>query len=772
MKSWFVAFYGFFDHVLSVRDVKLDSTVVNDASKSVGGLATLVSKTLSAQTQGVEPAKVDADKKAANVDVIKKKRTEEVEKAHAEWLTQAKLVENFNKPKFLLSDEAQSPIEEYIALKDRCDRAMSKKNEVSKQCDVDVAAAETAARDAANALSELQSVIARLEALEDRCKEALFVRFLVTTDEALASISVRFFDVDLGAVRLSCGPVPADSIAWIDVTRLSSLAVVGSNGCGKSRFGQRLAEVIKRKLTAEAPFITARRGIDAKNGSFEDICAKLATGHATAIAVAQTSPLAKLMPFWRMVFKDLELSLVPASNIEVKLQVTRTLCNDHPLKPYDPAELSDGEKGILMLLYHLFFDDHSNRFRVVIVDEPEAHLHLALVDQFWLEIERALPNVLFVYISHDLAFASSRFHPFRRCLTVSQVCTNRKCEPNESAVFSTDDIGFLVAAIPFGVDGTYDFGVADRVLGVRRQNILFIEGTSDSVDACVYTFALRNWLVTPMMSCKDVKCMVASGNRDRWMAPTNTNVANVYGLIDYDYGEHEAMPSISCSPLAIAENLYATPQILQLAFNTGDEASTNEAVRKFEKAARSLALERYDNQATQFASSPKKKNLTRESIAEALGVKLKDGRAEDVNYDTLLKRWKSKKPSTDDPWFDWTDVFATVGGDWEQHKALVAHKVFVDKDDGPWVEAVRAWVPVDILNAESDERQKIGRISADPTVKLASELKKTQDEVMELKNRLKQQDTKTKEREVELKRQLQERDAENARLKEALAGLK
>jgi energy-coupling factor transporter ATP-binding protein EcfA2 len=461
-------------------------------------------------------------------------------------------------------------------------------------------------------VSHFQKTQTQLQKISKYCRAALFVRFNALMQQNIMVIA--FFCVDLGVVTLNCGPKPDGSGQWrnfIDTTMLTSLAIVGSNGCGKSRFGKALVDLIQGQLLNTGQFISARRESTGRGSAddavtFEEMCVDLADADA-AVKNDRVSPLVTLMPFWGMVFKDINLSSVFDPPKSRKLMATRSFCQNHSLAPYEPAQLSDGEKGILMLLYHLFYpssvNDDPSRFRVVVVDEPEAHLHPALVDQFWLAIERELPHILFVYISHDLSFASSRFHPLRRCLTVELSCARDDCRGAVAPqLHCHGDIGFCTTAVPLDV---YDWGVADRVLGVRRQNILFVEGKSNSHDACLFASALRNWLVTPMCSKDRVYRMTENGNRDCWMAATNTHVANVFGLVDKDFGESVDKENVFCSDLAIVENLYATPEILALAFVGG-----NVTVASFKSAAIKLANERYDNQVAQYREARKGAELS------------------------------------------------------------------------------------------------------------------------------------------------------------------
>lgn len=45
---------------------------------------------------------------------------------------------------------------------------------------------------------------------------------------------------------------------------------------------------------------------------------------------------------------------------------------------------------------------------VIVIDEPEIHLHKSIMYKLWDKIEEFCPTKTFIYITHDLDFAASR----------------------------------------------------------------------------------------------------------------------------------------------------------------------------------------------------------------------------------------------------------------------------------------------------------------------------------------------------------------------------
>ena len=72
---------------------------------------------------------------------------------------------------------------------------------------------------------------------------------------------------------------------------------------------------------------------------------------------------------------------------------------------YHGKDMSDGERVTLYLLGQCLCAPENS---VLIVDEPELHLHKSLMDKLWNKVEELCPNKTLVYITHDLDFAASR----------------------------------------------------------------------------------------------------------------------------------------------------------------------------------------------------------------------------------------------------------------------------------------------------------------------------------------------------------------------------
>ena len=71
---------------------------------------------------------------------------------------------------------------------------------------------------------------------------------------------------------------------------------------------------------------------------------------------------------------------------------------------YNSSEMSDGERVIFYLIGQCLAAPENG---IIIIDEPEIHLHKSVQAPLWQEIEKLRPDCLFIYMTHDVDFAAS-----------------------------------------------------------------------------------------------------------------------------------------------------------------------------------------------------------------------------------------------------------------------------------------------------------------------------------------------------------------------------
>jgi Protein of unknown function (DUF4435)/AAA domain, putative AbiEii toxin, Type IV TA system len=209
-------------------------------------------------------------------------------------------------------------------------------------------------------------------------------------------------------------------------------------------------------------------------------------------------------------------------------------------KVYNSSEMSDGERVIFYLLGQCLAAPKDG---IVVVDEPELHLHKSVQAPLWAEVERLRPDCLFVYLTHDVDFAAAQEGAQRVWL---------KSFDGESWDWELIEEN----------QGLPD-NLLIEMLGSRKP-VVFVEGENGSLDVSLYREILRNFLVLPRGSCSQVIQSVKAlrGN-------AQLHHLEVYGLIDRDrrmMSEIASLQAVNIFTLDVAEveNLFCTEEILKI----------------------------------------------------------------------------------------------------------------------------------------------------------------------------------------------------------------
>ena len=104
----------------------------------------------------------------------------------------------------------------------------------------------------------------------------------------------------------------------------------------------------------------------------------------------------ELLEIWDIVFPQRSIKIEDSKVIAFKqMENTDTL--------YKGNEMSDGERVALYLIAQCLSVPAN---KVLIVDEPELHLHRSIMNRLWCELEKKRSDCLFIYITHDTNFAA------------------------------------------------------------------------------------------------------------------------------------------------------------------------------------------------------------------------------------------------------------------------------------------------------------------------------------------------------------------------------
>jgi ABC-type cobalamin/Fe3+-siderophores transport system ATPase subunit len=141
---------------------------------------------------------------------------------------------------------------------------------------------------------------------------------------------------------------------------------------------------------------------------------------------------------------------------------------------YDFMNLSDGEKNIFFCIASVLTVDENG---YVIVDEPENHLNMSIVNKLWDKLESIRSDCQFVYLTHNPSFAIGRAE--------SKILWIKKYTPPSD--WDYEEIN---------VDATLPQQLMVELIGSKKK-ILFCEGERDSYDYKLYSVLFKNYTIVP-----------------------------------------------------------------------------------------------------------------------------------------------------------------------------------------------------------------------------------------------------------------------------------
>lgn len=208
---------------------------------------------------------------------------------------------------------------------------------------------------------------------------------------------------------------------------------------------------------------------------------------------------------------------------------------------YHGKGMSDGERVTLYLIGQcLCAPDNS----IIIIDEPELHLHKSLMARLWNKIEELCSNKLLVFITHDLDFAASRKEAKKLWIKNYDGGANWIWEEVPE-----------IEAIPENL--------VIEIIG-NRKNLIFCEGERASYDTVLYQAAFPDYHIVPRGSCEKVieSTKAVRGN-------PSLHHLQAYGIIDSDYRTDEEINALRDAGIytinvAEIENLFCIEPILRI----------------------------------------------------------------------------------------------------------------------------------------------------------------------------------------------------------------
>lgn len=243
---------------------------------------------------------------------------------------------------------------------------------------------------------------------------------------------------------------------------------------------------------------------------------------------------------------------------------------------YTAERMSDGEKIVFYLIGAVL---SAREGALLIIEEPEIYLHASIKGWLWDEIESARPDCTFVYLTHDIEFASSRRNSRR--IWIRSYDADDKVWDYEQ-VESNDSLPEELYM---------------EILG-NRKPVLFIEGTdSSSIDIRLYPYIFPEYLVKPMGGCqKVIETTKAFGQLKDFHTLESRGIVDrdrrTEGEIAYLRNQHVYVPDVAeVENLLMTEDVIKTVarRMLQQPGNVFDEVKEN-VIRLFEKDLDAQAL--------------------------------------------------------------------------------------------------------------------------------------------------------------------------------------
>lgn len=245
-------------------------------------------------------------------------------------------------------------------------------------------------------------------------------------------------------------------------------------------------------------------------------------------------------------------SKVPTTRLDTALKIWNSLikhrvieCNDginitlkpKTTSPYPAHQMSDGEKVVLYLIAQILQAPPSG---FIIVDEPEMYLHKTILKKLWDILEKERQDCIFVYLTHDLDFASSR-------TTAKKVWIKSFTHPN---VWEIEDIP----------DNELPQTLLLELIG-SQKNILFCEGEKGSNDEKLFNLLFPDYTIAPVASCFDVINYTKAFNK------LPIRLTNAVGIIDSDHHVKERLDALKSKniysfSMSEIENLFLDEEFL------------------------------------------------------------------------------------------------------------------------------------------------------------------------------------------------------------------
>ena len=237
------------------------------------------------------------------------------------------------------------------------------------------------------------------------------------------------------------------------------------------------------------------------------------------------------------------------SNMPIKISIEaneRLTASKDGGSAYSASELSDGERNSLLIAGSVLT---APKGTLIIVDEPERHLHRSIISPLLKQLFARRSDCAFVVSTHEselpLVHSTARTLLLRSCSF-----SGGKQGPK---IWEADELS---------EGDQIDDDLKRDLIGARR-NILFVEGEESSIDKPLYSVMFPMISIVPKGSCKAVEQAVA-GSR----AAESLHWLKAFGIVDSDGFDDEQIAAkktrgVYAVPYYSAEAIYFDPWIIE-----------------------------------------------------------------------------------------------------------------------------------------------------------------------------------------------------------------
>ena len=290
----------------------------------------------------------------------------------------------------------------------------------------------------------------------------------------------------------------------------------------------------------------------------------------------EISKLDKVKGIWKKIFPEIEIFTESGKRI---LEFSK-----NESKKYTINQLSDGERSVLFYLLIMILIPEKS---LVIIDEPETHLNIALCNKLWDYLLEEKEESKFVFISHNKDFIGSRVN--------SDViwCKNYDVNDDKNNKFIRIEKNDILPK---------DLIVS--LLGSKKEKILFCEGKDNDGKTKEYDYKMYNLLYSDEYFVKPVEGHLSvieyTKACNELKEKLEINSKEAYGIIDRDCLNNEEVQKLRSKNIIILptneiEMLMLHEKILEYYLQPHHEnKEIKHKIEDFKEAFKNKLLERKD----------------------------------------------------------------------------------------------------------------------------------------------------------------------------------